>query len=497
MTADARNISVRNKIFLSASVSNTLGVNLVQTNISKTTAWRKGRNERLRKSDNILKDFKCPDKVVVHWDGKTLSLRGRIESKRVCVYLSGVEADKVRKLLGIPECCSGKGVDEFELVRDFLMKWKVKNQIIGMVFDTTNSNSGEHTGACQYLEVWVGKPLLWLACWRHIAELHVGVAVKVITGTTKEPGVSLFRRLRDDWYKLDIDLDNLELFDHNSVLPELQKELKEVLAWCENELQNNTFPRDDWKEFMELVVVSLGGQVDGFSFKLPGPDHHARWMSKCIYYLKIRLLSRVFTISTDERSQTDQMVEFILLMYTKLWFTSSLASSAARSDLNFMSAVHDYRKVNSKVAWEVLRSAYRHLWYITPQLLPLALTDRELEDSSKEAIARTLHSTERTALSTGKPTFPVLPFGPAAARLNMASLVSSESWLVLDLLQMTGKQDWLTSPASTWHKSTDFLTLKEFALNLVVVNDLAERGIHLATDYINRVRSEELKQALF
>ena len=50
------------------------------------------------------------------------------------MYLSGVEADKVRKLLGIPECCSGKGVDEFELVRDFLMKWKVKNQIIGMVF---------------------------------------------------------------------------------------------------------------------------------------------------------------------------------------------------------------------------------------------------------------------------------------------------------------------------------------------------------------------------
>jgi hypothetical protein len=34
-----------------------------------------------------------------------------------------------------------------------------------------------------------------------------------------------------------------------------------------------TFPMYDYKEFMELVVVSLGGKVDGFTFKLPGPGH--------------------------------------------------------------------------------------------------------------------------------------------------------------------------------------------------------------------------------
>ena len=37
----------------------------------------------------------------------------------------------------------------------------------------------------------------------------------------------------------------------------------------------------------------------------------------------------------------------------------------------------------------------------------------------------------------------------------------------------------------------------KFANNLTVVNDLAERGIHLATEYINRVQSEEQRQALF
>ena len=86
-----------------------------------------------------------------------------------------MDAEKTRKLLGIPECISGKGVDEFEITKDFLVEWKVKQQLVGMVFDTTASNSGEHTGACRYLEVWVGHPILWLACHRHVSELHIAL----------------------------------------------------------------------------------------------------------------------------------------------------------------------------------------------------------------------------------------------------------------------------------------------------------------------------------
>ena len=62
-----------------------------------------GQKARLEKSADILTNFECQDMVVVHWDGKTLKLRGRIESKRVCIFISGVDAHKTRKLLGIPE----------------------------------------------------------------------------------------------------------------------------------------------------------------------------------------------------------------------------------------------------------------------------------------------------------------------------------------------------------------------------------------------------------
>ena len=136
-----------------------MGVNLNDTNVSKSTSWYQRKKERTKRAEKVRTEFSHPDRVVVHWDGKTLTLRGRVESKRVCIYLSGVEAVNMIKLLGIPECSTGKGIDEFEFVRDYLVKWEVRKQVIGMVFDTTNSNSGEHSGACRYLEIWIDSPV--------------------------------------------------------------------------------------------------------------------------------------------------------------------------------------------------------------------------------------------------------------------------------------------------------------------------------------------------
>ena len=109
------------------------------------------------------------------------------------MYISGVSEEESKKLLGIPECESGRGIAEFNVVKDCLDSLGVKKEILGMVFDTTASNSGAQTGACTYLEIWLGNPILWLACRRHVAELHIGTAVKHVMGATKDPGVDLFQ----------------------------------------------------------------------------------------------------------------------------------------------------------------------------------------------------------------------------------------------------------------------------------------------------------------
>ena len=56
----------------------------------------------------------------------------------------------------------------------------------------------------------------------------------------------------------------------------------------------------------------------------------------------------------------------------------------------------------------------------SPHLITLSLTDPVLEDSSKEMIAKKLHSCEQLEISTGKPSFPVLPQVADDMRMNMA-----------------------------------------------------------------------------
>ena len=84
-------------------------------------------------------------------------------------------------------------------------------------------------------------------------------------------------------------------------------------------------------------------------------------------------------MSEVEKKQTDKMAKFVLLYYYKFWFTTPLAASAPRNDLDFMSGVIQYRYKEPQVTFNVMKSCYRHMWYLTPQMITLALTDKGLE----------------------------------------------------------------------------------------------------------------------
>ena len=139
-------------------------------------------------------------------------------------------------------------------------------------------------------------------------------------------------------------------------------EARSVLSWAEQELAKNTWPREDYRELVRLAIVCLGGEVPGFQFLLPGPDHHARWMSKVIYTLKIKLLSSIFKMSEEEKCKIEEISSFVLILYVRAWFESPIPAIAARNDLSFMVKVMRFREVaRTKVIWEVMQSCYRHL----------------------------------------------------------------------------------------------------------------------------------------
>ena len=81
---------------------------------------------------------------------------------------------------------------------------------------------------------------------------------------------------------------------------------KAVLAWAEEELTRNTWPRDDNKELLYLTSISLEGDIPGFQLMIPGPDHHARWMSKNLYILKTWIFHLQAFLSDQVKPQPSQ-----------------------------------------------------------------------------------------------------------------------------------------------------------------------------------------------
>ena len=94
-----------------------------------------------------------------------------------------------------------------------------------------------------------------------------------------DPGVGLFRDFQRDWDNLAINYSNLNLLDYDSLPDWMLKEAKDVLDWANKEYLNNNWPRGDYKELVELLIIYLGGKIYNFKFRITGADHHARWMS--------------------------------------------------------------------------------------------------------------------------------------------------------------------------------------------------------------------------
>ena len=61
---------------MAASVANVLDVDLDATNISKNSAWRRSKQERIKITHTIKEEFIVPEKAVIHWDGKILKMKG-------------------------------------------------------------------------------------------------------------------------------------------------------------------------------------------------------------------------------------------------------------------------------------------------------------------------------------------------------------------------------------------------------------------------------------
>ncbi len=498
-------ISHRQQVALTAKLVKIGGGNLADTSLSVATSFRQRKTATKSSADNIKREFveHMPKYLVLHWDSKVIKYAHHHKSDdRLAIIVSkpgSGDPPQRDQFLAAPCIRNSTGQVMADALDATLQQWEIpRERIIGTCWDTTASNTGRRLGAATLFDCQTDQACLWLACRHHVGELHIKHADET-RGVSNGPTDSLFEKFRDEFETLP--KDNLKLWegvhDNQQPMTWLRHQANEVLIWGEQELLAGTFPREDYRELLELTVHYLGGDVVrprvnappiiGFTMRHPGALHHARFMSKGLYILKIAMLIDVLprkVLPHNKKSGIVRIAQFISLFYTRYFLTARLAAAAPNSDLTLWKLMCLYNVYDRRVASAVKLSIKNHLWYFTEQLVVLSLFDKSVGDDVKAAISAALQACVRPVVyPVGKPTFPENILVRADASPELSSFVGHNSYLMFDLLGIDS--GWLNVPPPLWEANQQYQCMAEVVKSLSVVNDTAERCVKAVQDFAN------------
>ena len=261
--------------------------------------------------------------------------------------------------------------------------------------------------------------------------------------------------------------------------------------------------RGDYKELVKLTLLYLNGDVESFSGLIkPGALHKARWMAKILYSIKIVLLQRQIatlprgTITTPAQlKKIARFVQFIVFCYVPWWLTAPSAADAPANDVRLINTLLTFKTVDDVVATAALRAVKLHLWYLTPELLPLCLFSSAVDDHLKAKIVEEMlkhpkkaSMTNRDGTDFGKPNFPDCIQRNSDGEASLPDFVGEDCWGFFRIMKMD--PSFLDSPVSSWHLSAEYMDALKVVNNMCVVNDAAERGVKLCSDFITSARKE-------
>ena len=115
----------------------------------------------------------------------------------------------------------------------------------------------------------------------------------------------------------------------------------------------------------------------------------------------------------------------------------------------------------------------------------------------RSAVAQKLYKTPRASeFPPGKPTFPEIRIGNENCS-TLIDFVGPKSWLLFHILGMNHNQEWLHLPLEYWTLMKDYKNLWAFVSVLEFVNDSAERGIKIVSDFKDMCRNLDTQEYLF
>lgn len=487
---DKCKISDRNAVHLFIATAEALGNNVNELIVNRSSIrrsrikYRKERAEKIRRDYNLTRD----DAVVIHWDGKllpNLTGKGLVDRLPIIASVNGRE-----QLLGVPALTSGTGREQANAVYQTLVDWCLDENVQALCSDTTASNTGRLNGACVLIEQLLEREMVYLPCRHHIYEIILKSVFDLKFGATSGPDVAIFKRFQQAWATINPNNFNPGMQNSN-VIDSVSDVCDDIIKFSKDQLLEKQ-PRDDYRELLELTVIFLGGKLSNdISFKIPGAIHHARWMAKAIYSLKIYLFREQFQLTPKEESALRSICIFIVRLYIKVWFNSPSSIKAPLQDLNFIKNLLNYTTIDKDISHNATKKFCGHLWYLSAELCAFAFFDDAVPLETKRKMIHALNNDECSSeLSTN------------AQRLiitakNVNELLDKE---IDDFICVNTKKlfkrfaintIFLNEDPLKWANNEDYNKALLVLKNIPVINDVAERGVKLIEDYNNKITKDE------
>ena len=478
---DRTKTSSRDAFRILAPASAAMGLDVSKAAISRSTIERERKKLRSTIDAEAKAAFLPPENAIVHFDGKHLMDMAGEFGDRLAIVLSGNTPDCIQgKLLSAEKIADGTGRSQAEEVISALNKWGAQDNVCGMCFDTTSSNTGWIKGACVLIEEMLGRPLLWLPCRHHICELLLKAAWEAVFGEDMEPSYTEMGIFQKNWEK--IEKNNFEILN---LKPWMKHYRAKVVPFLKSLLQSKQ-PRDDYREVIELVLLILGSPVENFTFKKPGAYHKARWMAPLIYGCKMFLFRKQLKTQLKKDKKFLENLErfsiFATLFYVEHWFAAPLAAEAPYMDLKLYKEMLQFQKYDSAIATAVVQKFMLHTWYLNQEYTAFSLFSKNISDKEKSSIAKKLSKvTPPKKYESGYPMPVQLPQNKKGLDRKLSDSVMDGSLFLFDKLGFA--KDWLYMPVTTWETNENFCKMRTWVLNLRVTNDCAERGVKLISDY--------------
>jgi hypothetical protein len=510
---DKTKVTDRDAVRILVAAIEALGLDTNEYILNHSSFNERRRQFRENRYREYKESFQFPEDsfLVVHWDGKMFKTRAQGNVERQAVIATWKEEEQ---LLGIPES-GGSGNEIGDVVFSALVDWGINDTVQALGCDTTTTNTGWKKGACITLERLLKRDLLYLPCRHHVYEVMLKGVFDEVMGPTSGPDTPIFKRFFEAWPG--IDKNKFESGISDEIVKKAVEEVQaDSVRFLLHLVEETAYVRDDYKEFAELSLLFLNVRSDSLVPRPPGPIHHARWMAKGLYSLKIFLFRNVFKLTTREINQLRDICIFIIRIYVKAWFRAPFAIEAPLQDLNLIKALLEYEKINKKISQAALKKLKNHLWYLSSETVAFGLFDDRVPIDTKKRMALAMfeegsereeekdedhgeeedddEGQESDALENENNRRNKLTYLPEKHQ-DLDSFVSNSSRKLLKRFKVD--DNFLLTEPSEWNNDANYRKAREILSNLKVVNDVAERNIKLISDYHDVLtKNENQKQCI-